>query len=162
MTVRYEMRADVLEEWLTALRSGEYTQGTGYLHVRPETSGPDQFCCLGVLCDLAKTNGATFEVTKRPMPHGLTYDYDGMSGLLSGNVANSVGLVKNNDDPEEWYMPTRRDEWEPDTEVDIFIDLEGVGRDVSDLNDDGYTFEQIADLLEKVITPIPVEEPAHV
>lgn len=35
------------EEWVVALRSGEYKQGPGALH------RGDKFCCLGVLCDLS-------------------------------------------------------------------------------------------------------------
>lgn len=35
------------KKWLKALRSGEYTQGVGYLRTTDDT-----YCCLGVLCDL--------------------------------------------------------------------------------------------------------------
>lgn len=38
---------EVKEEWLKRLRSGQYKQGTASL--RTET---DEFCCLGVLCDI--------------------------------------------------------------------------------------------------------------
>lgn len=37
--------------WVTALRSGEYEQG------RHTLRKGDQFCCLGVLCDLAVKEG---------------------------------------------------------------------------------------------------------
>ena len=40
------MKPDVKQAWLTALRSGDYQQGQGYLRQG------DQYCCLGVLCDL--------------------------------------------------------------------------------------------------------------
>lgn len=43
------MKAVWKKRWLKALRSGEYEQGAQYLKT------PDgAFCCLGVLCDLAK------------------------------------------------------------------------------------------------------------
>ena len=35
------------EEWIEALRSGEYQQGRRYL------KKGDNYCCLGVLCELA-------------------------------------------------------------------------------------------------------------
>src|SRR5579859_5395879 len=34
-------------EWVEALRSGKYVQGTGYLR-----DANEQFCCLGVLADI--------------------------------------------------------------------------------------------------------------
>lgn len=40
------MKPDAKAQWLTALRSGDYQQGQGYLRQG------DQYCCLGVLCDL--------------------------------------------------------------------------------------------------------------
>lgn len=44
------MREDIKELWVTALRSGEYKQGTGQLNY----SG--HFCCLGVLCEVLLNN----------------------------------------------------------------------------------------------------------
>lgn len=41
-----------IKEWTDALRSGEYQQGTGCLR-----TGDDNFCCLGVLSDLAAPFG---------------------------------------------------------------------------------------------------------
>lgn len=37
------------ERWLEALRSGNYKQGRGVLRNKE-----DEFCCLGVLCDVAE------------------------------------------------------------------------------------------------------------
>src|SRR5690349_4293104 len=48
-----KMNPEVKQEWLNALRSGEYTQTTGRLH-DSQTGG---YCCLGVLCDLAERKG---------------------------------------------------------------------------------------------------------
>lgn len=41
------MDAKIKEKWVSALRSGEYTQGRNRLRDN------NSFCCLGVLCDLA-------------------------------------------------------------------------------------------------------------
>ena len=41
------MHQEVKQQWVTALRSGEYAQGNG--HLRKD----DEYCCLGVLCDIA-------------------------------------------------------------------------------------------------------------
>lgn len=45
-----KMKPEIKAKWLTALRSGDYQQGKGYL--RRQVDGSDQYCCLGVLCDL--------------------------------------------------------------------------------------------------------------
>jgi hypothetical protein len=46
------MKAEIKEQWIAALRSGEYRQGMAAL------KRDGRFCCLGVLCDLhAKETG---------------------------------------------------------------------------------------------------------
>lgn len=40
------MNQQIKERWMSALVSGEYKQGKGFLHQQ------HKFCCLGVLCDL--------------------------------------------------------------------------------------------------------------
>jgi hypothetical protein len=42
---QYNMDPDIKDEWLAALRSGEYQQGKSYLK-----TGENEYCCLGVLC----------------------------------------------------------------------------------------------------------------
>lgn len=39
-------RAETINAWTTALRSGDYAQGTGALQKQ------GKFCCLGVICDV--------------------------------------------------------------------------------------------------------------
>ena len=45
------MDSNLKQEWITALKSGEYNQGRGYL-CDMNTDGSKEFCCLGVLGDL--------------------------------------------------------------------------------------------------------------
>lgn len=47
-----EMNPAIRARWVAALRSGKYPQGHEYL--RDKTGG---LCCLGVLCELAVTDG---------------------------------------------------------------------------------------------------------
>ncbi len=47
------MNADIKHLWIEALRSGKYQQGRGQLHIN------NQFCCLGVLCDIAPNKAWT-------------------------------------------------------------------------------------------------------
>ena len=54
------MKPDIKQAWLTALRSGNYQQGQGYLRQG------DQYCCLGVLCDLyGKAVGPEWEAVSQ-------------------------------------------------------------------------------------------------
>jgi hypothetical protein len=46
------MNQDIKKKWVEALRSGEYEQGKDQLR-----SSDDEFCCLGVLCDVAHKEG---------------------------------------------------------------------------------------------------------
>lgn len=45
------MKEDIAKKWVAALRSGEYKQGKHCLQKDGE------FCCLGVLCDIALKEG---------------------------------------------------------------------------------------------------------
>lgn len=46
------MNQEIKEQWVNALTNGEYHQGTSELKTIK-----DEFCCLGVLCDLAVKAG---------------------------------------------------------------------------------------------------------
>lgn len=46
---------ELRDRWIEALKSGKYQQGKGKLRYRKEDS--DQFCCLGVLCDVVDPEG---------------------------------------------------------------------------------------------------------
>lgn len=45
------MSPELKTQWLQALRSGNYEQGTAYL--ANYSQGKTKFCCLGVLCEVA-------------------------------------------------------------------------------------------------------------
>lgn len=52
------MNQEVKQKWVEALRSGKYKQGQGYLRKG------DNYCCLGVLCDL--NGGAEWILSDHP------------------------------------------------------------------------------------------------
>jgi hypothetical protein len=58
------MKQDIKEEWVKRLRSGDYKQVMGRLKIanRSEVIG---YCCLGVLCEIAKEHGVVGEVEDR-------------------------------------------------------------------------------------------------
>ena len=54
------MNAEIKQQWVEALRSGEYKQGKDYLRRDGE------YCCLGVLCDLhAQATGYRWDQNTR-------------------------------------------------------------------------------------------------
>jgi len=50
------MREDIKARWTARLRSGQDAQGTGYLK-QEVASGRYDYCCLGVLCEIAVEDG---------------------------------------------------------------------------------------------------------
>lgn len=72
------MNPKIKEMWIEALESGEYKQGHGQL----EKDG--QFCCLGVLCDLAIKDGVEVERKIDTVTGNMLYD--GCTGILPASV----------------------------------------------------------------------------
>ncbi len=79
------MNQEIKQRWLDALRSGEYKQGHDMLR------NGNQFCCLGVLCDLhAKEKGVVWEEDSGGL--GLYYHYLGRDLRLPDEVTGWAGL----------------------------------------------------------------------
>ena len=115
------MNSKVKEQWLKALRSGEYKQGAGCL------KNNDEFCCLGVLSDIyAKEKNLKWndEFYDRGIDDGFIY---GRSAIPSNFVCK----------------------WAELKEPNPVVYLDGCIDSVARMNDEGYTFEQIADVIEK-------------
>lgn len=113
------MDPKIKQQWVAALRSGEYKQGAGALHRFSEAG--DTYCCLGVLCDLA----VKASVCRRYMDEDGIYHYGHASHndtYLDSSIVEWSGL----------------DGYNPKVE----------GRRLAELNDKGFTFDQIADLIE--------------
>lgn len=117
------MNRAALTTWVQALRSGSYEQGRGRL-----ASQDGKFCCLGVLCEVAVEDGLA--ITKM-LSAGNTIRYDRAAD----------------------YPPLSVIAW---LDVDGLLDpvipyFEGTGGNLLTLdylNDHGFTFDQIADLIE--------------
>ena len=106
------MKPEIKAQWLTALRSGDYQQGQGYLRQG------DQYCCLGVLCDLyGKAVGPEWDDGPNEWA-----DIQAMHG-------------------EEATLPFKVQEW---AGIDSPSPL-----DLAALNDNGSTFEELANIIEE-------------
>ena len=115
-----KMNPLVKEMWVKALRSGDYKQTTGQLRYVSSNRTLKGFCCLGVLCDIS----------------GF-HDWPDLSNPHDrGNLLYSPEEVKTGD-----LLPL---------DVKGWAELEdGIGPKLAVFNDAGWTFEQIADIIEE-------------
>ena len=120
------MNQEIKQKWIEALRSGSYSQ------TKQQLKKENSFCCLGVLCDLyLKENNQDW--------------------VIQGNDA---GVIVH--DEEEYYMPLIEvavlpekvytwaglDEENPEVEYAEQI------MPISDVNDLGRSFKEIASIIE--------------
>lgn len=129
------MNSEIKKLWISALRSGEYQQGYNYLAVNQGDSV--HFCCLGVLCDLAKQHG----VVENNQDEYGRYSYGTSSSLsdvvLPKGVQEWAGLTVDN--PELEANLNNEDEEEFVAKVRL-----------AELNDDhGFDFKKLAKLIEE-------------
>ena len=124
------MRPEVKEEWVEALRSGEYEQTKGFLHrLEANDDIPVGYCCLGVLCDLAVKAGVV-----ENDPDGVVEYFGNEQAVLPRAVEIWAGL------DQEGKLPTPI----------VMGDNEAKAMSLVSLNDSyNYTFEQIADVVEE-------------
>lgn len=76
------MKPEIKEKWLEALRSGRYKQGNSYLK-----NYKNEFCCLGVLCDLVDPSGWEMEENENP----LFFLFDNSASYLSNDFISKIG-----------------------------------------------------------------------
>jgi hypothetical protein len=131
------MKPEVKKKWLKALRSGKYEQAQGRLH---EDS---KFCCLGVLCDLhAKETGRKWKLLEEDTHGGdEEYSYMDEGDLLPKMVMRWAGLRKHATTSGNDVKIKHVADAEPVEDTDNITSL-------AELNDDGCTFEEIADFIE--------------
>lgn len=97
------MNQEIKKQWVEALRSGKYKQGKFKLKRN------DQYCCLGVLCDIVK--GSLGKDWENIRDVGKGESFCNVTTLLPWEVANlaqidvnpyveGVPLIKHNDSGE--------------------------------------------------------------
>lgn len=115
------MNQGIKAKWVAALRSGAYQQGQGAL------KSDDKFCCLGVLCDLyAIENNARW------------YRKEGVDDSMEGALSLLPHAVRLWADLESDDPVVQTGDISPYNTINL-----------SEANDTGVSFEQIATLIEK-------------
>jgi hypothetical protein len=82
------MNQQVKKMWVNALRSGEFVRGEGQMKLG------DEYCPLGVLCELHRRNAGSNLQWVRDERHPMSeiYMYDGNTGVLPDVVTRWAGL----------------------------------------------------------------------
>ena len=98
---------DVAHLWIDALTSGEYKQGVGRLGTMADDKSkrdgnrPDEFCCLGVLCDLyAKSHPEAHWKKKQRLDDYAVFIFD-----------TGKQLDENEPETGKTYLPKTVAEW---------------------------------------------------
>lgn len=121
------MNEEIKSRWIAKLESGDYDQTTGHLNVG---SG---YCCLGVLCEIAVEDGIVIKQATD----------DDTPALYTAKIDTS--------DYNEDIVPIAVMKWAglPSTNPDIDDEELDVNNNLAELNDNGMTFSEIANLIRK-------------
>jgi len=134
MMLKTKMNPEVKQKWIDALRSGKYEQGSEKLR---SVSG---YCCLGVLCDLyAQEHDTQWEFRGNEETNLQPQDYwyfDDQSEFTPDSVRDWAGLPCSNPNVRVDVTDNDEDDW-------FYHD------EIANLNDSGYTFNDLSNLIEQ-------------
>lgn len=111
------MNEEIRDEWVRRLEGGDYTQGRTALRIG------DEYCCLGVLCEMAVEAGVV-----RRVPNG-----------------NFFGYTNGEARPEEYLLPLPVMLWAGLDTVNPWSQLLEEG--LTAMNDSGVPFSEIAQII---------------
>ena len=118
-----KVNKELIKEWTTRLRSGEYRQIKGKL--RNKENGR---CCLGIACDIAVKNGVGIWDNTHFLPEGHGEFASIYQSVLPDKVLKLFGLPI----------------------ITQFSSVVAIpGTTLAALNDAGASFEKIADIIEE-------------
>lgn len=115
--VRDEMNETIKTLWTTALRSGKYLQGRGYL--KTVEHGETRLCCLGVLCELAIEAGVTIKVDTERLGEVKITTFNGEELMPPKEVMEWAGLAESD---AQHYVEMNDDEGQPFAETAAYIE----------------------------------------
>lgn len=90
------MKPKIKEQWVAALRSGDYKQGKAALRVLKKKDNEVRYCCLGVLCDVLGRKWYEAEewdqTTDKEIAYAVKSGIEKNSADLPESILNRVGL----------------------------------------------------------------------
>lgn len=120
------MQVELKTKWLEKLRSGEYKQGKFSLR-----NQDDEFCCLGVLCDIISPDEWVKRQNEEDKPRFM---FRGQMEIIDFPMAGEIGLpddvrrraVRMNDEGKTFveiadYLETNLPDGIPDRRVNTFV-----------------------------------------
>jgi hypothetical protein len=120
------MNQEIKQKWIEALRSGSYSQ------TKQQLKKENSFCCLGVLCDLYLKENNQDWVTQGNDTGAIVHDEE----------EYCMPLIEVTVLPEKVYTWAGLDEENPEVEYAEQI------MPISDVNDLGRSFKEIASIIE--------------
>lgn len=129
------MNQEIKKLWVDDLRSGEFEQGRNYLR-RVAADGSEKFCCLAVLCEIAVKH----QIIDPPVQETIAEDFVAYSYQKDANAENAMRYSV--------LPPTVRDWAGLNTVCGDYVLINAANHVLSDHNDHGCTFEEIAKAIE--------------
>lgn len=127
------MNREIADRWIARLRSGQDVQGAGCLHSALDGAK----CCLGILTEIAVNDGV--------IEPGVRHRRSGFSARFY--YANTT-----QNDIESAILPLDVLTWAGMNTATGILPFDLTGRvdeaSLSYLNDEGFTFDQIADIID--------------
>lgn len=126
------MKKEIADKWVAALRSGEYKQTTKMLCKIED--GVKSYCCLGVLTDMGINSGVEIPTVIECKPNYKMVMYKSTNqhwtyGVLPDQISDWAGMRTNSGSGSYKLSNNYFSLWQ--------------------INDAGYSFQQIADVIEK-------------
>ena len=151
------LKPEIKQKWIEALRSGQYQQITEGLH--RVVNNCEGYCCLGVLCDISQLGSWS------AVGNGEWYYYEGddrsndyppvtvvdaiLAEELQVESVSEEGIkVAELKDPQGFAAAVQSLYFRKSINV---VENSRVFECLATLNDNGATFEQIADVIEKYL-----------
>lgn len=119
------MKTEIKTKWVESLRSGNYTQGENKLF------DGKNYCCLGVLCDLYSKE--KWDYRHSDIEENDQWYFNDQSEMLPEEVMRWAGLYSTN----------------PNVKVECPESSKTHSYTIAELNDSGYTFEELSNYIEQ-------------
>lgn len=131
--------AETIKKWVAALRSGEFSQARGALRK------DEAFCCLGVACELYRRETGKGVWDPNTQEDGIAFEERATDPEALDRYDERERAINWEQLPEfvaNWLDTTPN----PDLEKE-----NGQKTDAATMNDNGYSFTEIADAIERTL-----------